>query len=262
MAKPSSITTWATDPGTTADPGPARRATGFVAGKKLPAKWLNWLLSQNGAWLTYLRDLHEEPEFLNKLYKWTGTHRFGGGLGINGEIVYSDLEGAVSAPDRWVHLPITGLVPATYEGVGAANGTPSWKFYRNPADGVVAESYEWRAAAAGFPLVGLYRLPTGSVVTAMRVNLHLDAEGSSITLNAGLYSGVGGPASNPGVSAVVEGPYNDLYEMAIPDSPPITGSSRLFRVSFRWATTNLGALLGAVGSGLAVRFADPGPRNF
>ncbi len=74
MPKPSTITTWATDPGATADPGATRRATGFVAGKKLPAKWLNWILNQNGAWLTYLRDLHTEAEFLNKVYRWTNSH--------------------------------------------------------------------------------------------------------------------------------------------------------------------------------------------
>lgn len=74
MAKPTSITTWATDAGATADPGATRRATGFIAGKKLPAKWLNWLLNQNAAWLTYLSNLDTEPEFLNKVYKWTGRH--------------------------------------------------------------------------------------------------------------------------------------------------------------------------------------------
>ena len=77
MPKPSTITTWATDPGATADPGPTRRATGFIAGKKLPSKWLNWILNQNAAWLTYLRDLHTEPEFLGQDYAWTGTHTFG-----------------------------------------------------------------------------------------------------------------------------------------------------------------------------------------
>jgi hypothetical protein len=86
VAKPSSITTWATDPGATADPGPARRATGFIAGKKLPSKWLNWLLSQNAAWLTYLRDLHTEPEFLGEDYAWTGTHDHPGAVNIAGPL--------------------------------------------------------------------------------------------------------------------------------------------------------------------------------
>ena len=76
MAKPTTITTWATDAGATADPGATRRATGFVPGKKLPSKWLNWILNQNGAWLTYLRDLHTEIEFLNKAYFWRGRHSF------------------------------------------------------------------------------------------------------------------------------------------------------------------------------------------
>jgi hypothetical protein len=78
VPKPTEVPTWATDAGAISDPGPMRRATGFIAGKKLPAKWLNWLLNRQAGWFTYLRDLHNEPEFLNKPYNWSGLHRFTG----------------------------------------------------------------------------------------------------------------------------------------------------------------------------------------
>ncbi len=127
MAKPTTIITWATDSGATSDPGPTRRASGFIAGKKLPAKWLNWLLNQNAAWLTYLRDLHAEPEYLNKLYKWTGQHSFTNGAGtfvagnllLGGEVQYVLGDGStLTSKERRVLVPLSSGTPC---GLGASS---------------------------------------------------------------------------------------------------------------------------------------------
>lgn len=98
--KPTTITTWATNSGATADPGDTVRGRGFQAGQKLPAKWLNWILNQNGAWLTYLRDLHNESEFLNKIYAWTGAHTFGGSVTTNALLTAND--SVQLGPGGWV----------------------------------------------------------------------------------------------------------------------------------------------------------------
>jgi hypothetical protein len=76
MAKPADTYQWASDVGVTADPGSTRKASGFVAGKKAPSKWFNWLHRGAGLWHAYLNNLHNESEFLNKAYAWTGNHTF------------------------------------------------------------------------------------------------------------------------------------------------------------------------------------------
>lgn len=145
MAKPASVPTWATDVGAIADPGPARTATGFVTGKKAPAKWFNWLFNKQSAWLSYLNNLHAEPEFLNKAYAWTGEHSWAGAVAFDdltvnnsftaasgadiegtirvqgdvmlastsGEVMYADAAGALLPRSRKAMVPLSsGLADA------------------------------------------------------------------------------------------------------------------------------------------------------
>jgi hypothetical protein len=84
MSKPSDTYAFSTNALSTSDPGSTRRATGFVAGKKLPAKWLNFLLSGAGKWFAYVDNLHNETDFLSKAYAWTAAHTYSGAVSLNG----------------------------------------------------------------------------------------------------------------------------------------------------------------------------------
>lgn len=53
MPPPSTPNTWATDANTTTEPSSGKKAAGFVAGEKPPAKWLNWLFNEIFQWLGY-----------------------------------------------------------------------------------------------------------------------------------------------------------------------------------------------------------------
>lgn len=142
MAKPTSVPTWATDAGATSDPGATRKATGFITGKKAPAKWFNWLHNRAGQWLSYLDQLHNEPEFLNKTYAWTGGHTWladvtfknlvvnnlfsakaanvDGSVSLKGDVMlasnsgevrYADANGVITSRPRSVLLPLGYVTP-------------------------------------------------------------------------------------------------------------------------------------------------------
>jgi hypothetical protein len=89
MTKPSNLFTWATTPGSTAEPSPGEKASGFGYGDKVPAPWINWLWNGAHQWFQFLNNLHTEEEFLNKDYSWGGEHSFAGTLTTAQEILYA-----------------------------------------------------------------------------------------------------------------------------------------------------------------------------
>jgi hypothetical protein len=134
MTKPSDDYSFATDGGATSDPGPTRRATGFVAGKKVPAKWINWALNGASKWSAYLGNLHAEPDFLNKSYTWTAAHAFAAGiagaLSITGSVQAQSY--LYDAPKlRTIMVPLTSfnLFNAWSVFDDADNGSPYFGVY-------------------------------------------------------------------------------------------------------------------------------------
>jgi hypothetical protein len=263
MAKPTAtITEWATDAGATSDPGPTRRATGFIAGKKLPAKWLNWLLNQNAQWLTYLRDLHTEPEFLNKVYHWTATHRFASGFaanhwGVSGEVLYAEpATGGTILKERTIRLPHTAFC-AEQEPEGGVLG---WHM-------IVRDEYPnngWsKHVNYDTGLYGEIALPTGA--TLVRVVARVEGIAwlgvdSSIQLSTGLAQIEGDFLKYRTVeknSGPLQGTTLLTVDAAI-DLPwlgPFDGSHQTLLVRF----TGLGSV---VVDWVQVTFMDPGPRNY
>lgn len=150
MAKPTDTLPWATDPGATSDPGPTRKATGFLAGKRLPAKWLNYLLNKQGAWFQYLANLHDESEFLNKNYTWTGQTTFAGTtrLASGVEISYP----APVARARQLIMPPTG----NWTAMGFAFG-------------ITPAAIKTLTASAQTTL--RVELPHGSIITGLRARM-------------------------------------------------------------------------------------------
>jgi hypothetical protein len=92
MTKPNNPFAWATTPGSTVEPSPSEKASGFGYGDKVPAPWINWLWNGAHQWFQYLSNLHAENEFLNKAYAWTAAHAFDGDITLTGpanEIAYT-----------------------------------------------------------------------------------------------------------------------------------------------------------------------------
>jgi hypothetical protein len=245
MAKPTTVITWATDAGATSDPGPTRRASGFIAGKKLPAKWLNWLFSQNAQWLTYLRDLHTEPEFLSKAYSWSGMHRFvsayiTNNFGVNGEMLYVNDAGGIAPRERTVQVSLaSGLACAATPGAHlASTGNNYW-------------SWDTLQTVA-FPL----SLPSGSELTGFSCTYTNNSQATThVTCNLYVF------APNEGEPFIFGGGGN-------PDPAP--GET----VKYENAAVNIG--IGNAMNDVQIRFTanggrldvvefsylDPGPRNY
>lgn len=170
MAKPGDLYPWATDVGATVDPGPTRKATGFVAGKKPPAKWVNWL--ENGAykWRQYLDNLHGETEFLNKIYAWTGLHSFADNVDFNDPVTLDDTVTLDGASNEVVYgaartrTVLIAMAAAQFHDAGGdlllepGNGTASI------AATIIAGGGLAGTAHAVFPI----RIPVGSTLTRVR----------------------------------------------------------------------------------------------
>jgi hypothetical protein len=256
MAKPTEIPSWATDAGATNDPGATRKATGFVTGKKAPAKWFNWLHNRAAQWFLYLDALHNEPEFLNKKYSWTGDHGFARSVGAfnnvvfgpNSEPLYGDAAGVPGPRLRTVMLEPCGLNgwdPRAMQGAGAASQDPS----RN---------------SIGWGKIGL-PVPYGGGLVRVRVGYERKAAGD----DANLWVRKAMPAKTVPFGEYVS---LELFELSttctgqqIVDLGPITDtldtSVAVYSLEIG-PSANRTQPLPDVVHWIEMQYLDPGPRNF
>lgn len=105
--KPASVPSWATDASfssgpksgsvTKVQPSSGALAQGDVPGQPYRAERHNWLWNLICAWLFYLSDLHNQVQFLNKDYHFTGsTFEMDGDVTVGGNTV---LKGNVTLMD-------------------------------------------------------------------------------------------------------------------------------------------------------------------
>jgi hypothetical protein len=265
MAKPSTTYEFATDSGATTDPGPTRRATGFVAGQRLPAKWLNWALNGFGKWTSYLSNLHDEPEFLSKAYTWTGWHRFHGaftmkaGIGLSGvppanEIFYTDDNAGLAPRLRTVMVPLTQFVPArvSFDPVADIDG---WSYYEDDTtpDGM---GTGWTTGKAIKRLLGHVRLPHGSTLT--RVRCWVQTGGMALNVSRVRIDPATGVITRAYLSETTTSANGLLESVAISGADAAADSAiDVFRIVLQ-STTDTVHRVRAV----ELQFLDPGPRNF
>lgn len=253
MAKPTDIPTWATGPGETiVDPGPTRTQTGFVAGKKAPAGWFNFLFNRQGAWFSYLNDLHNEAQFLNKTYTWTGLQAFNGTArfgtnpqiaGTTNDLVYTNAGGTVTQRDRTILLPMTRFQsrsPEWFFGGFAGIEGDIWA-----TNGLVTPTYPLT------PLVAQFQIPTGAVLKSATVGLTEVSAGT-----CGVHLGYDVPESLSGVSQSVTASATGSHTVSMVAPDPHDSATMLCKLwlvvtaghwSMQWAK---------------VTFGDPGPRNY
>lgn len=108
MAKPTDLYPWATDPGATVDPGPAREATGFRSGKKPPAKWFNFLFNGAHQWFQYLSNLPNEAAFLGEVFHWTGGQTHAAPVTFNANVHMSTTLNVQGNVNMDADLDVTG----------------------------------------------------------------------------------------------------------------------------------------------------------
>jgi hypothetical protein len=160
MAKPTEIMQWATDVGATSDPGGTRRATGFVSGKKAPAKWFNFLHGAAGKWHAYLDNLHGETEFLNKAYTWTAAHVFGSDVTVGGNVLLASGSAVAYSPTKPTRTSFAELHKAV-----AAGSAPGDLLFTD--DGWAQISAVGATSLIRVP----FRLPPGAVLTQVRAQV-------------------------------------------------------------------------------------------
>lgn len=259
MAKPTEIPTWATDPGATSDPGPTHKARGFQPGKRCPAGWLNWVLSKQGAWLNYLANLHDESEFLNKVYSWTNSHYFAAGIATQGILI------SHATNEYDYAAPRTRAIS-----VNPSRGLGSWRTLsgeHSPAVTFVNESVE------AYPI----DLPTGATITAVQVGLKqgFPSHVAGKDLRARLKRYTAQPDGSVSIASL-----SDVTPRSPGDTPnfKVTSLANLHDAGVDNATSWLElevtasdsandhpAGIGYVGDAVGwiqVTFTDPGPRNY
>jgi hypothetical protein len=257
MAKPTEIPSWATDVGATNDPGATRKATGFITGKKAPAKWFNHLFNRAGQWCAYLNDLHNEPGFLNKNYAWTGQHSFEapGGIsggyvdnhwGVNGEVLYVDANGLPTPIGRSLVLPLSG-------GVNALGTTG---VYKSGVGGGYVEFGEmggWNVAV---------QLPRGVTMTSFWVWFR-NHSASDVTVNATLRRIRANWLTEPmPVSEVVADVPNTTMGAGVPQvfTPASSFAEIVDNETYEYVLTTV--TTGDVQLlAMRIHYLDPGPRN-
>lgn len=259
MAKPTSIPTWATDPGARIDPGPVRTASGFVPGKKLPAKWLNWILAQGGDWYKYLRDLHIEPEFLNKNYSWTGMQRFvqgyvAGNWGVRDEVIYVDDAGVAVAKTRTVRIPITSFVPDFVTDTVSGNLMPTWSLLLSPDTG---GDTGWRHGGASWAGLSCeFALPQGAKF--VRVTAQVQGSAGQAHLIAGAAYRTGGFWRQYYVDVDSGYPLNTTKQLVVNASDFLMDSAPSFNGDWKlWVRVTANATVAL--NWVEAQYTEPGP---
>jgi hypothetical protein len=244
MAKPTEIPSWATDAGATNDPGASRKATGFVTGKKAPAKWFNWLHNRSGQWFSYLSNLHSEPEFLDKPYAWTGEHAFNGGV---------DSIAITHASNTYDYSPARLAVPkfvlmSSFIPIGAV-----LPIYRTTG------AY-WEFQDATSTLLTEIDLPTGATLEAVDAYV-TGAVGGGYNMKLAvrrIIRSTTGPNSLD--TAVEDAAVTDPDTLTCNVIAAVNNAASAIQISLTSSATSDAGQYGRVHS-VRLRFTDPGPRN-
>lgn len=250
MAKPSETYEFATGDGATSDPA-SRRASGFVAGQRLPAKWLNYLLNGYGKWASYVNNLHAEPEFLNKGYAWTGAHTFDEAIAVAGTVTANDYQQTTRIPRTWM-VPLTAF--------RVVGNDPKWTFLDvdEEAFGVSAGIYWLHSGSSqNSRISATLKLPHGTRIQRVR----------TLVYTPGLKMAVSRLFSNKETGGVIRTPIvehtftaNDLFDSgAIAGDLDIEGPTDVLGISFTTTTTSVDP---SRVCWVELTYLDPGPRNY
>jgi hypothetical protein len=249
MAKPSDTMQWATDVGATNDPGVTRRATGFVAGKKAPAKWFNYLHNAAGKWFAYLNNLHAEADFLNQAYTWSAKHTFSAATDVAGALT-------LTGPSNDLAYATPRSRTALLNLTGGAHYTGTWNFGTS----------KWQGSTNSSTLAFSLSLPGGATITRVRAGVQQGATPASgcsialleITPNKGAVPAASTRDTLGGDAATAAG----FARLEITPSPIPSTNNILRWHELVFQTSNVATTTPDELHWLEIQFTDPGPRNY
>lgn len=262
MGKPTNLFRWADAVGAVQVPPASKQSSGWLYSEKPPPKTFNWLFNGAYQWHAYTNNLHNEVDFLNKSYPWTGAHSWGTSFAMGGGV----LSGAGS-------IDLAG----TLEGSGHVIDDPANEFsFKNLRPYIKVLPFEfvpednstsnvaWQASG-GLGALSLnpgkscifLRLPLGSVLTG--VMAWVTPGGGPITLSArreifDLFDGslsVTPLGTSPALSS---GPGLQLLGLGSLSVPIESGTDR-------FAVTLSSSIALQSCSGIAVLYSGRGPRG-
>jgi hypothetical protein len=232
------------------EPAAAVKAQGWVPGVTFVGRWWNWWANLVYQWIQYVDGLHNEVQFLNKLYSWTNQHNFRNAVFLDHaseELQYGDGAGGIGVRTRVVQLmastagsgdPVTpsifGKFPTTGYAtfvIDAAVQAMVWPL-RVPYDGSIRQVRAVVVPGAGTMVLKLHRhtpnFSTPGAGTAV-VNTTLDTS-----------AGTGAQLLDSGTI-----------------SHPVGTDTQSWAVSIENTNNVDNATVAAV----EITFLDPGPRN-
>jgi len=220
----------------------------------------------------FLRDAHTEPEFLNKVYEWTGAHGFHNSLGIFGravlggtsELEYGDDSGTVTPRERIIRVPLSTFCAESINTGDSLHptGLPGWNIrIGNTLD----DTHNGWAKNVNHN-TGLYGevvLPTGARLVKIVARVEgtpLFDEDSSIQISTGLVQ-IEGEFLRTRTVEKASGPLNGstLLEVTAEADLPWLNWFDAKHQTLLVRFTGVGAI---VMNWVQVTFLDPGPRNF
>lgn len=279
MPYPESDPDWATDTNiatgtesgtpTKVDPGSGYRHQGFVPGATFVGPYVNFQLHRLGRWVTaYLKDLHNQVEFLNKAYTWTGGHTFNTAdvttlTATNGVVFSSYLHTAgrvriTGGSGEFEYNPAQARTNVQISMSGGEAG---------PGGGFINTSDELVQTNGGATERFCVRLPRGAVLQSVEAIYEKDSVASGATAGYLAAARWSRDWVTPGPS-VIGTNYGQANATASTSPQPLslTGLSDTFGADDVLVITVSGLATLSTNAasfhGLRMSFDDPGPRNY
>ena len=165
------------------EPASGYKKAGAVPGRSIPGRYMNWVFNNLYAWTYYLGDLHNQTQFLNKTYPWTGTHSFSsaisGNLAVSGYYNYSPSKTGVS-----IAIPVRSG-HAVWDTVGTQ---PGWA----PAAGATDDTMVAKTGAINYYVSLKQALREGMAITKVRAGYNKAGAGTPTMVVRAFGHGVGG----------------------------------------------------------------------
>lgn len=286
MAYPYSDPNWASDTNfssgtesgtpTKVSPGAGALAQGWVPSLGFVGPYGNYLLNLLCSWIVgYVKDLHNQVEFLNKAYTWTAAHVFSGGVTFNTTAVTLtsnmtgagniDISGTIEgglfqidhASTEYAYKAMRSRVEMVPITINQDNGEAVWSLAASYGNAYSLTSANTRQLKVPF------KAPTGAVLTSVRAGL-LDSGSNAMSLY--IYRQAEDKASMGSPTLVQLG---TTYTTSGAASPTLATSGTIssnntidnsLYTYWIWVTVPSGSDLNYV-RWLEINYSDPGPRN-
>lgn len=182
--------TWATDTNfssgtenglsTKVEPSAGQIAQGDVAGLAAPAAWSNWWKNKVGEWITYLKNLSTDSDFLGFDFSWTGNHDFANAVVATGGVSVGNGSNVVLEGNAEVNFDTPRSYVVRRGMTGHGNDTDLSSCTANQLGGV--RLVQRVGSTDGFLYHQPIDVPNGATITAWRALVTPEGSGSTLTV--------------------------------------------------------------------------------